>query len=200
VTDSRGGLGAAVGPGPGETTLMADAGRYRLMACAHLDRVLLHLVRELAGTGAVAAVEPAGDGSGQCQLVVEPLAGIRAALVIRAAAAAVLDAQVGRARGAGHGWADIGRVLGLENDAADIGVPLDEAAFNCSTIGDVDHDAGDYPRWVRWTCATCGQQVTDYGPLCGPRPGASEDGHADDCARHLTALAPWVDDPNPDRP
>jgi hypothetical protein len=191
MTDSHPGLGTGTARG---TALMTDAERDRLRAHAHLNSILLHLVRDGAGTGGGPAIEL--DGPTQRQLV-EPLAAIRAALVIRATAAEVLDAQVGRARGAGHSWADLGRVLGLENDAADIGVPLDEAAFNCSTVGDVDDDAGDYPRWVRWTCWSCSQQVTDYGPLCGPPPAGGEDGHADDCARRL---APWVDDPDPETP
>jgi hypothetical protein len=193
MTDSHPRLGTGM---VGGTALMTDVERPRLMARAHLDSILSHLVREGAGT----AAELDGAGPAQRRPVVEPLAAIRAALVIRAAAAEVLDAHVGRARGAGHGWAELGRVLGLEGDAADLGVPLDEAAFNFSTVGGLDDDAGDYPRWVRWTCSTCGQQVTDYGPLCGPPPEASEDGHADDCARRLAARAPWVDGPQPEGP
>jgi hypothetical protein len=47
----------------------------------------------------------------------------------------------------------------------------------------------DYPT-LRWTCATCGQRITDHGPV-DPDPGDMERGHASDCERHRAALSAW---------
>jgi hypothetical protein len=45
-------------------------------------------------------------------------------------------------------------------------------------------------RTVSWTCASCGEWITDSGPYNG-HPDDDERGHAEDCARHLAEAAAY---------
>jgi hypothetical protein len=168
----------------------SEGTRRHFMARAHLDSIVLHLVREFEDPTAIT------NDLDLDQLwrrpEAEPLAAIRATLAIRNAAATLLHEHIGRARGAGHTWADLAVVLDVEKAADEARLLVGEAAFNWVTTGHIDDPRQrwrDYPT-LRWTCATCGQRITDHGPV-DPHPGDMERGHASDCERHRAALSAW---------
>ncbi len=123
----------------------------------------------------------------------DPLAGIRAALLMRSVAEAQLYDYARSARAAGKSWVEIGAVLSLPTG----GVPVGEAAFDWLVCGRVPDPERDGIRSFRtpsayWRCSTCGEQVTDNGPFEG-HPGNCEDGHAKGCLRHRAEVQAWND-------
>lgn len=112
-----------------------------------------------------------------------PIAGVRAAGLVRNVAARLIVDYVAEARGAGTAWDEIADALGLRDDDADSDVNRAERAF--------EHIAG--VRWqarIRWTCGSCGQRVNEYVPD-ESHPTDREDGHAADCTRQRAAIATW---------
>lgn len=124
----------------------------------------------------------------------DPLAGVRAAVLARDVAVGALRTYAEQARGAGRSWDDIAAAVGLEPTQSE-GELRDEQAYLLLIEGRPLPDSTRWPSWydratARWTCATCGQPVTDTGPFEGS-PLQTEDGHAPDCARHAAYRATW---------
>lgn len=113
----------------------------------------------------------------------DPIAGVRAAVLVHNVADRLIGDYVAEARGAGAAWDEIADALGLRHDDAESDVNRAERAF--------EHVAG--VRWqarIRWTCGTCGQRVNEFVPD-ESHPTDREDGHATDCTRHQAAIAAW---------
>jgi hypothetical protein len=120
----------------------------------------------------------------------DPLAGVQAALLARNVAVAQMQAYAEQARGAGRSWDDVAEALGIE--AAD-DEPRDEQAYRLLIEGrplPVDEPSWFHRPKAWWTCATCGQQITDHGPF-ETHPDDVEQGHADSCTRHAATLAAY---------
>ena len=117
---------------------------------------------------------------------VEPLAGVRAALFVQRVAQRRMLHYAEQARADGVSWAHIGEALGLAEEAERTDTPLGEAAsvFVFQGLG---------PRIAAWTCGSCVQRITDYGPFDG-HPGDCEHGHAEDCQRHHAEIADYQKD------
>ena len=123
----------------------------------------------------------------------DPLAGVRAALLMRSVAETQLYDYARSARGAGRSWDEIGAVLSLPTG----GVPVGEAAFDWLVCGRVPDPERDGIRSFRtpsayWRCSTCDGLVTDHGPFEG-NPANSEDGHTKGCTRHRAEVQAWND-------
>lgn len=146
-------------------------------------------IRRLAveGFGAREVAVPIGQTSLTRPGVDDAMAGLHAAhLVGRVAKAAIADYAV-ESRAAGRTWTEIGAALGIGGE--DWPGAVAERAFDQITRDEF----GD--RWsrrsVRWTCASCGQRVTDTGPFPS-HPDDIESGHAEGCARHAAEVAAWA--------
>lgn len=121
----------------------------------------------------------------------DPLAGIRAALLVRGVAEAQLYDYARTARAAGRSWNEIGAALGLPSEAA----PVGEAAFDWLVCGRPPASKEEGWSWrapsACWRCTTCDAQVTDNGPF-ESHPGDNETGHTESCARHRAEVAAWA--------
>lgn len=120
--------------------------------------------------------------------LVEPLPGVRAAAVLRAAAGRVLVDAVEVARAAGRSWEEVGEALGLPDD----GEPVGEVAFAFVVEGREPERPRELFRLssTSWRCGSCGELVSDRGPF-ESHPVDNESGHTDDCARHLADVQAW---------
>ena len=192
--DADAGLTAAPSWSPSE------AARRRSTARSNLDSLVFRLVREFDGPDAVRRPPEGLDDPWRRYPEPEPRAAVRVALDLRSAVRDVLTEHIGRARGAGHSWTALAPVLGVEKSAAELDLTAAEAAFNLAATGQVTGWASEDRRWsrgfvptLRWTCESCGQRVTDHGPV-DSHPDEMERGHAADCARHAAALAAWDTD------
>ncbi|MCO7192646.1 hypothetical protein [Pseudonocardia sp. McavD-2-B] len=121
----------------------------------------------------------------------DPLAGVRAALLMRSVAEAQLYDYARSARAAGRSWDEIGAVLGLSTG----GVPVGEEAFDWLVCGRVpDPERKGIRSWrtpsAYWRCTSCDAQVTDDGPF-ESHPADNETGHTDSCTRHQADIAAW---------
>ncbi|MCF7552164.1 hypothetical protein [Pseudonocardia sp. WMMC193] len=125
------------------------------------------------------------------QRLVDPLPGVRATRALVSAARGLLVEQVRDARAAGRSWEEIGEALGFAGSPTD--EPRAEAAF-----AEVVEGRRVEPTWhssrtpsTYWRCRSCGELVTDYGPIGSSHPDDQESGHAATCTRHRAALARW---------
>lgn len=120
--------------------------------------------------------------------LVDPLPGVRAAAVLRAAARWVLVDAVEAARAAGRSWDEVGEALGLP----DPDEPVGELAFALVVEGREPQRARELFRVpsASWRCGGCGEQVRDQGPF-ESHPADVESGHAADCTRHLADVQAW---------
>jgi hypothetical protein len=114
-----------------------------------------------------------------------PLAGVRAAVLARNVAARQLRDYAEQARGAGRTWDEVAEALGIAADEDE--TPRDERAYlllveGRTGLGD-RASAGFHRSSARWTCASCGERITDWGPF-GPNPDDMEQGHHQSCERH----------------
>lgn len=122
----------------------------------------------------------------------DPLAGLRAAVLMRGVAEAQLYDYARTARAAGRSWDEIGAVLGLPTGDA----PLGDVAFDWLVCGRAPDPDSEGVRSFRtpsayWRCITCDAQVTDDGPF-ESHPGDNETGHTDTCARHRAEVTAWA--------
>lgn len=126
---------------------------------------------------------------------VEPLTGLRAALFVSRAATDRMREYAEQARSKGASWRALGDALGLAKDAERHNTPLGQAAwwFVVEGVrpGHAAPDRRDHSS--RWTCGTCEQRVTDWGPFDAD-PTECEQGHASGCARHHAALTAYEDE------
>lgn len=126
----------------------------------------------------------------------DPLAGIRAALLVRAVGAAQLYQHATDARAAGRSWEEIGEALELPCVAAGASRPSGEAAFEWLIEGhEPEPPDSSGVRLFRepaasWRCGKCGALVTDRGPF-ESHPDDNESGHAETCTRHAHEIAGW---------
>lgn len=147
------------------------------------------LVRRLAveefGTEPVEVPIPGFDRITRPGLA-DPLAGVRAGVLVRGVAEREIREAATDARVSGRTWEEVADALVL-TDADDDppGTRAERASEQVAGRSDRFWDAS-----LRWTCAACGQRVTDHGPY-EPHPTDREDGHADDCTRHGAELAAW---------
>ncbi|GAA2870921.1 hypothetical protein GCM10010472_30320 [Pseudonocardia halophobica] len=120
--------------------------------------------------------------------LVDPLPGVRAAAVLRAAARRVLVDAVEAARAAGRSWDEVGEALGLP----DTDEPVGEVAFALVVEGREPERAREMFRVpsASWRCGACGELVRDQGPF-ESHPADVESGHAADCTRHLADVQAW---------
>lgn len=153
------------------------------------------IVRMGQAAGVDVQEEPAWPGAASTLYRVPSLDGIRYALMIRNEAFNQLHSYMRHAREEGTGWREIGEALGLAEVATQDGRSLAEMAFEY--VVDAEH-ARPFDRLAfYWTCAACGQTVTDRGPY-ESHPVDNEEGHADGCgwmaaavAEHETRMAEW---------
>ena len=152
---------------------MVERRRWRV------QEVVRSLAVEWSGTGEVRdPITATSSGTG-----VEPVAGLRAAVLVRRVAARQEREYALAARGAGWSWSAIGSVLGFEGtDEPDV------SAF--TQIAGRDERSGAWRESLSWRCTRCGQRVTDTGPY-GSHPTDVESGHAEDCARHRPEVTAW---------
>jgi len=144
-----------------ERDLYATRGLFR--------RFLLEQVRRDGGQTVLRAGPP-----GRTTSEPEPLAGIAAAVALRDAATHAIGECVREAREDGKTWAEIGEAMGAGP----------ETAFEA-----VASDPGRGPL-VAWTCPSCRQVITDYGPEV-VLPEDAEQGHGAGCGRFAALIAAW---------
>lgn len=119
--------------------------------------------------------------------------GIEAALKVQFRARALVNEYALKARGNGVSWYDLSSVLDVEPDHED---PAGAAFLEVAP-----RPSGAFDRIrTSWTCASCGQRVTDYGPYNG-NPIDDEEGHAETCQRLADEMAivrrRWQEDDDP---
>jgi len=124
---------------------------------------------------------------------VEPLAGLRAAVLARNVTTRQVRDYAEQARADGHSWDAVAEALGL----GQVEGPLTrgEQAYlhlvehRLLHTDDPDRRSGRSPV-AYWRCSACGQYVTDRGPF-EAAPFNNEEGHAPECARHATEIAAY---------
>lgn len=160
-----------------------QARRERL--AAHVRQLVRRLAVEGFDTEPVEDSIPGFDRITRPGLA-DPLAGVRAAIVVRAVAEREIREAATDARGLGRSWEEVADALALSDAADDPPGTRAERAF--------EQVAGGSDRFwaasLRWTCATCGQRVTDRGPF-ESHPHDREDGHTADCPHQAAAIAAW---------
>lgn len=145
-----------------------------------VDNGIRAVVLKMGGDDAF-ETRPAFAGSSFTSSFPKARYAIKAAVMLRDAAAGKVRRYVDEARGEGMSWLSIGELLGLGDEN---GVSADEQAFELVATGD---------RWnqsTSWRCATCNQVVVDRGPY-NDHPTDNERGHAEDCARLAAAIRLW---------
>jgi hypothetical protein len=146
--------------------------------------------REAFGAGMVERPIP---GLSTVYRDVEPLAGVRAAVLARDVALGRVLEYALQARADGCSWDDIAEALGVEQGKG--AVVRGERAY-LHLIEDRPLCTEGPDSWAppaqraHWRCASCGQYVTDQGPF-DASPGANEQGHAPGCARHAAEMAAY---------
>lgn len=164
-----------------------DQARYQARHAA--ERGISEVVRAKHGDAAFVTVA-AFPGSQFTRRVPHAEAGIRAAIMLRDAAAAEVDSKIRAARGEGASWGRIAEILGL-TDADDDNHQnsLAERAFYF--VAPESNDGWRFrPSTTHWRCSSCQATVTDRGPFesC---PEDNESGHAEGCARFADDMAQW---------
>ena len=106
---------------------------------------------------------------------------IKAAVMVRDAAAGRVRRYVDDARAEGTAWQAIGILLGFGDQD---GVGADEQAFDLIATGDWGS------RATSWRCGACNKVVTDRGPF-NSHPVDNETGHAEDCTRFAAEIEAW---------
>ncbi|MGH3976850.1 MAG: hypothetical protein ACRDS9_26560 [Pseudonocardiaceae bacterium] len=148
------------------------------------------------GFGA-AMVERAIPGLSLTDRDVEPIAGVRAAVLARDVAVGRLRYYAERARAGGGSWDDVAEACGLSRDDAGRWSRAELAYLHL--IEDRPLRPEEEPRWRQptagWRCDCCGRQVMDRGPF-EAAPYNNETGHAPDCARHTAEIAAYRADPD----
>lgn len=157
----------------------------RKQLAAQVRQVVRRLAVEGFGTEAVEVAIPGFDRITRPGLA-DPLAGVQAGVLVRAVAGREIREAATDARAAGRSWDEIADALGLTDDEDGPPGTRAERAFEQVAGRSDAFRAAD----VRWTCAWCGQRVTDRGPF-ESHPHDREDGHAADCARQGAELAAW---------
>ncbi|MEU9821748.1 hypothetical protein ACIGG9_18255 [Pseudonocardia alni] len=122
----------------------------------------------------------------------DPLAGLRAALLLRNVGEAQLYEYARTARAAGRSWDEVAKALDLSTDGLG---SAGETAFDWLVVGRVPEPDPEDVRSFRtpsayWRCGSCDQLITDDGPF-ESHPDDQEGGHARGCARHLKDIAAW---------
>lgn len=115
------------------------------------------------------------------------VAGIEAARKVEQRARHLVVEYAHKARGEGVTWAELALVLGIEVDPELYNEPAADAFREIAHTPSRQFDR----VWTGWTCASCAQRITDYGPYNG-HPDDNEGGHADDCARHAAEIAAYM--------
>ena len=162
----------------GEDTRRDAAAAASSHARSAMERAAVEIA---AANGAEVAEEHAWPGSLIMVSRTEPLAGIRAAGVLRNLAARIEHGYIRRARERGDTWQEIGTALGLDAAAHELG----ERAFEHVT--DAEHAERFAGLSFAWTCPGCGELVSDRGPY-ESHPEDNERGHGDGCTRMAAAL------------
>jgi hypothetical protein len=111
--------------------------------------------------------------------------GVAAALKVEQNARGLVREYATKARGEGVSWRDLAKVLDIEIDPE-----YDDSAETAfKTIAHKPSQPFDRV-WTSWTCASCGESITDYGPYEG-HPSDDEKGHRADCRRHNAEIAAY---------
>lgn len=122
---------------------------------------------------------------------VEPIAGVRAAVLARDVAAGRLRYYAERARAEGRSWDDVAEALGLARDDGGEWSRAELAYLHLvegrALQPDEEQPAGRWRPRLSWRCVSCGQLVTDRGPF-EAAPYNNEAGHAPDCVRHTAEI------------
>ncbi len=123
---------------------------------------------------------------------VEPIAGVRAAVLARDVAGGRLRHYAELARADGTSWDNIADALGIAT--GDGQWSRAELAYLHLIEGRPLQPDDELPRRpqpvARWRCASCGEHVVDRGPF-EAAPYNNEDGHSPDCARHAAEVAAY---------
>jgi hypothetical protein len=124
---------------------------------------------------------------------VEPIAGVRAAVLARDVALGRVREYALQARADGRSRDDIAEALGVEQGEG--AVVRGERAY-LHLIEDRPLYTEDPGPWAppalaaHWRCASCNQYVSDQGPF-EASPEANEQGHTPGCARHAAEMATY---------
>lgn len=163
----------------------ADA---RQRAVWSLQQAVRTTAREVFGA---AVVERAVAGLSIPDRDVQPLAGVRAAVLACDVAAARVRYYALRARAGGSSWDDVAEALGVGQDDAGQWSRAELAYLHLVEGHSLQPDQQRYwPTSASWCCGCCEQQVTDRGPFMAA-PQDNETGHAPDCARHAAQVAAY---------
>jgi hypothetical protein len=174
---------------------MVMSGRER--AAGSLRVAIQLAAREAFGAGMVERPIP---GLSTVHRDVEPLAGVRAAMLAREVAVRCVREYALAARADGRSWDEIAGALGVEQGEG--AVVRGERAY-LHLIEDRPLYADDPElSWAQraaahWRCGSCNQYVTDQGPF-EASPEANEQGHAPGCARHAAEMAAYRRSANSD--
>lgn len=158
---------------------------------ARLVRAAIHAVaREAFGSRVVKRPTP---GLSTVARDVEPLPGVRAAVLARDVTTGCVRDYAAGARSEGHSWDAIAEALGLE--PTDPLVSRSKRAYLHVVDGrPLHHKDPTQPLGsvavAHWLCASCDQYVTDHGPFDAD-PASNEEGHAPECARHDAEIAAY---------
>jgi hypothetical protein len=125
---------------------------------------------------------------------VEPLAGLRAAVLARDVAARYVRDYVLTARADGHSWEVIAEALGVKqvegsvsrSERAYLHVVEDRPLYS----EDSDQSWGRSAPAAHWRCGSCDQYVSEHGPF-EAAPYNAENGHDPACTRHTREIAAY---------
>jgi hypothetical protein len=119
----------------------------------------------------------------------DPLAGVRASVLTRNAAANEARRYAEQARSTGRTWDEIAEAFGI--GAEDYDEPRDVLAFGLVAEGrPMPFRESFDQRDAWWRCGSCGERIRDRGPY-DSHPADAESGHRADCRRHAAEIAEW---------
>ena len=164
------------------------------LASSAIDRGVREIVAVTSGAGAFRE-EPYFEGAKSTRTVPDPMASIRALIMLRDKVNQELDQVVRKARGEGSTWEGIAVLLGFTEQDEDDRPPAERAFYF------VAPEIQFQSSTTSWRCGGgngCGARVTDKGPF-DSYPENNEEGHrgfhdgpdGEKCPRHAAEIAAW---------
>ncbi|MBC3191689.1 hypothetical protein H7X46_11515 [Pseudonocardia sp. C8] len=159
----------------------------RREARSRIRQLTEHVAETIFG-GAVVEVPIPGFTVFADRRLADPMTGLRAAELLRRVLAAEVDEYARACRGVGRTWDEVGEALGVPAGQDRPVVTFEWIVDGRPPGPDEDILLAAPPSASWWRCTSCHQPVRDSGPYDAD-PDDSEDGHAEDCARHRSDIA-----------
>lgn len=150
-----------------------------------LEKLVLERLRENHGAAAIAQRTLTPGGALSWDVPADFVAAIGEVQWLADVAVGMAKEYARAARGAGKSWRDLVEPLRIDT-SDEWSEPAADAFKLVAHTPSMPHDR----VWTSWRCASCGEDITDYGPYDG-HPADNEHGHRADCRRHNAEIAAY---------